>query len=127
MAQISIDRKLILLLAAGFLVRFVLAWLPEKYLFYLISDDAYYYFSVARNLGTRGMLSADGITLTNGFHPLWLFLITPIFFFFKSDPWLPVHLTVTLSALFDTAAGFLIYKVLEKLGRPKLGFWAAAF
>ncbi len=109
------------------LTRLVLAWLPEKYLFYLISDDAYYYFTIARNLATRGMLSADGITLTNGFHPLWLFLITPIFLLINAQHWLAVHCALTLSALFDTAAGFLIYRVLEKLGKPTLGFWAATF
>jgi hypothetical protein len=34
---------------------------------------------------------------------------------------------LTLSALFDTAAVFLIYKTLEKLAKPNVGFWAAAF
>jgi hypothetical protein len=120
--------RLIYLFSFGLLIRLILAWLPEKYFFYLISDDAYYYFSVARNLVTREMLSADGITLTNGFHPLWLFVITPIYFLFgNSHPWLSIHLAIALAAFFDIAAAFLIYKALEKLGKPNVGFWAAAF
>jgi hypothetical protein len=102
----TIPKKVFYLLLFGFLVRFVLAWLPEKYLFYLVSDDAYYYFAIARNLVTRGILSADGITLTNGFHPLWLFVITPVFALFKSYHWLAIHFALTFSAVFDTARGF---------------------
>lgn len=121
------QKKLLYLFSFGLLIRLVLAWLPQDKLLYLISDDAYYYFSIARNLVSRGMLSADGISPTNGFHPLWLFVITPIYFFFKNSPWFAIHLVVTLSAIFDTAAAFLIYKTLEKLGKEKIGFWAAAF
>jgi len=121
------QRRIFFLLCFGLLIRLVLAWLPEKYFFYLVYDDSYYYFSLARNLVTRGMLSADGLTLTNGFHPLWLFVITPIYFFFHNYHWFSVHLVITLSAIFDTAAAFLIYKTLEKLGKPNVGFWAAAF
>lgn len=120
-------RKVLYLLVLGLLIRLALAWLPQKYFYYLISDDAYYYFSIAKNLISRGMLSADGITLTNGFHPLWLFVISPIYFFFQSSPWLSLHLVLTLSAFFDTAAASLIYKTLERLDKPTVGLWAAAF
>ncbi len=122
------SKRLIYLFSFGLLIRLVLAWLPEKYFFYLVSDDAYYYFSIARNLVTRGMLSADGITLTNGFHPLWLFAITPVYFLFgNSHPWFSIHLIISLAAFFDIAAAFFIYKTLGKLGKPNVGFWAAAF
>ncbi len=119
--------KLFYLFAFGFLIRLVLAWLPEQYFYYLISDDAYYYFSIARNLIGRGMLSADGITLTNGFHPLWLLVITPIYFVLRTPGWFSIHLVLTGSAVFDTAAAFLIYKTLEKFGKEKAAFWASAF
>lgn len=121
------QKKFLFLFSLGLLIRLILAWLPQEKLFYLVSDDAYYYFSIAKNLVTRGVLSADGITETNGFHPLWLFVITPIFFFFKNFPWFSIHLSLTIAAVFDTATGFLIYKTLEKLGKEKVGFWAAAF
>jgi hypothetical protein len=124
---IARERKLFYLLSFGLLIRLVLAWLPQEKLFYLVSDDAYYYFSIAKNLITRGMFSSDGLTQTNGFHPLWLFVITPFFLFFKDLPWFSIHLSLTLAAIFDTAAGFLIYKTLEKLGKEKIGFWATAF
>lgn len=120
-------RRLKYLLAAGFLVRLVLAWLPDNLLPRLLYDDAYYYFAIAKNLAASGIFSADGITQTNGFHPLWLFLITPFYLLFPGGLHLNLHLAMTLSALFDTAAGFLIFKTFERLEKPKTGFWAAAF
>ncbi len=122
-----LPKRVLYLLGFGLLIRLVLAWLPEKYFFYIVYDDAYYYFSIARNLVTRGMFSADGLNLTNGFHPLWLFVITPIYLFFHSYHWLSIHLVIMLSAFFDVAVAFLIYKTLQNLGKPNVGFWAAAF
>jgi hypothetical protein len=37
----------------------------------LFEDDFYYYVVVANNLARLGKLTFDGVTLTNGFHPLW--------------------------------------------------------
>ncbi len=38
---------------------------------YLVTDDFYYYFLPAKNLVSHGISSFDGITITNGYHPLW--------------------------------------------------------
>lgn len=46
------------------------------------SDDAFYYAGIARRM-TEGRFSTfDGITRTNGYHPLWLWLITPMYWIF---------------------------------------------
>lgn len=42
----------------------------------LLEDDAYYYTVIARNLATTGISTFDGQTLTNGYHPLWLLVLT---------------------------------------------------
>ena len=46
-------------------------------------DDAFYYFQIAWHMA-RGELSTfdGGITRTNGYHPLWLLLITPFYWTF---------------------------------------------
>jgi hypothetical protein len=46
-----------------------------------IPDDAFYYFSIARNFARGLGFSIDGIHSTNGMHPLWLLAITPFFAF----------------------------------------------
>ena len=43
-------------------------------------DDSFYYFQIARNLAAGQFSTFDGgITRTNGYHPLWLLLITPLY------------------------------------------------
>ena len=43
-------------------------------------DDSFYYFQIARNLAEGQFSTFDGgITRTNGYHPLWLLLITPFY------------------------------------------------
>jgi len=40
-----------------------------------IAEDCYFYAIIARNLATRGVQSFWGLEPTNGFHPLWLYLL----------------------------------------------------
>ena len=50
------------------------------------TDDAFYYFRIARNLAEGKFSTFDGgITRTNGYHPLWLFLITPFHWAFDRE------------------------------------------
>ena len=49
------------------------------------NDDAYFYFQIAKNLAEGKFSTFDGgITRTNGYHPLWMLLITP--FYWICDP-----------------------------------------
>lgn len=46
------------------------------------NDDSFYYFQIARHLAAGWFSTFDGgITLTNGYHPLWMLLITPFYWF----------------------------------------------
>lgn len=48
-------------------------------------DDAFYYFQIARNMAAGQFSTFDGgITRTNGYHPFWMLLITPFYWF--NDP-----------------------------------------
>ena len=48
-------------------------------------DDTFYYLEVARNLAAGKFSTFDGgITRTNGYHPVWLLLVTP--FYWAFDP-----------------------------------------
>ncbi len=49
-------------------------------------DDAFYYFQIAHNLASGNFSTFDGgITRTNGYHPLWLLLITPFYWVFDKE------------------------------------------
>ena len=45
-------------------------------------DDSFYYFQIAYHLAEGKFSTFDGLTRTNGYHPLWLLLITPFYWFF---------------------------------------------
>ena len=49
------------------------------------TDDFYYYLTTAKNLLNSGFITFDKISITNGFQPLWFFLITLIFAISKND------------------------------------------
>ncbi|MCJ7583914.1 MAG: glycosyltransferase family 39 protein [Anaerolineales bacterium] len=78
------------------------------------SDDAFYYFQVARNVANGLGATFDGINLTNGFHPLWMLVCIPVFSLAKFDLFLPLRLLALISAALNTAAGILLYRLLKK-------------
>jgi hypothetical protein len=77
------------------------------------SDDGFYYFQVARNLSSGHGFTFDGINPTNGFHPFWLFLITPFFALAPADLLLPLRLLVIFSALLSAGTAILLYRLLR--------------
>ena len=55
-------------------------------LIYVNYDDAFYYFQIAYNLAQGKFSTFDGsITQTNGYHPVWLLLITPFYWAFDKE------------------------------------------
>ena len=49
-------------------------------------DDAFYYFQIAKSFAEGRFSTFDGgITRTNGYHPLWMLLITPLWWVFDAD------------------------------------------
>jgi peptidoglycan/xylan/chitin deacetylase (PgdA/CDA1 family) len=54
------------------------AWLEPATLMALTFDDSFYYFELARRLAADQGFTFDGIHPTNGFHPLWLAVISPL-------------------------------------------------
>ena len=49
-------------------------------------DDSFYYFQIAKNMAAGHFSTFDGgITQTNGYHPLWLLLITPFYWVFDTE------------------------------------------
>ena len=91
------------------------------------SDDAYYYLQIARNIAAGRGASFDGETLTNGFHPLWLIVITPLHWL-ADDPERVLHVALTLGALLGTATVLLVFAIVRLLTRSRgAALIAAAF
>jgi hypothetical protein len=87
---------------------------PASLLNWYRTDDAYYYFIVARNVAAGHGFTFDLINRTNGFHPLWLFINIPIFAFSGVDRILPLRIIIMSLALLNAATGVVIYRLLKK-------------
>ena len=68
--------------------------------------DAYYYFGIARNLADGAAFTFDGESVTTGFHPLWQFLTTGVYFVSRDLASFHVAILAISSLLF--MAGYLL-------------------
>lgn len=107
-------------------VRIFVSWQPVDTLIEKnLPDDAFYYFTIAHNVTHGYGASVDKVNQTNGFHPLWLILILPIFRMFDVRGDLPIHLALTLASLIDLFTILMIIRIVELLsGERKLGIAA---
>lgn len=121
-------RGLVTLALLGMALRLALVWAgwcDNR----VVADDAFYYFTIARNLASGHGATFDGLAPTNGFHPLWLLLLTPLFAVARAlqlGSWSAVHLALSLCALLDLVSGVLLWRFLRRLGCPRGAHWAAA-
>jgi hypothetical protein len=90
-------------------------------------DDAYYYFKVAQNITEGHGSSFDGISLSNGYHPLWLALNIPIFALARYDLILPLRLLTLVMAALSAATSILLYRLLRRILAQPVAMLAAAF
>jgi hypothetical protein len=91
----------------------------------LLSDDAYYYFEIARNAALGQGPSFDSLAPTNGFHPLWAGLLVPLYALLPDSPWIPVRVALGVSALCIPVGAVGIQRLVAGLGAPRAGELAA--
>jgi hypothetical protein len=80
-------------------------------------DDAFYVFSIARNLALGRGPSVDGIHPTNGFQPLIAYLYAPIFWLCSPNDWLAIRWTFVLSGVIAAISVWLIAMLVRTLLR----------
>jgi hypothetical protein len=69
-----VGRALLAAIVIAVVLLSILCFLPPGRVVDYLSDDAYYYFQVARHIAQGKGPTFDGITVTTGFHPLYAFL-----------------------------------------------------
>jgi Dolichyl-phosphate-mannose-protein mannosyltransferase len=72
-----------------------------------LTDDALYYFTIAHNLAHGYGISFDTIHPTNGMHPLWLLLITPVFMLGLTK-WGFIHAVFLFQSVLDAGLVWLV-------------------
>jgi hypothetical protein len=104
------DTFIVLILLFSFGIRLLIS-LYSTWIDFFFVDDAFYYFRIARNFVSGMGLSYDGHQVTNGFQPLFLLIILPIFFFTKSNLNLPLHLVAVFQSFVSLGIGIFLYKI----------------
>ncbi len=84
----------------------------------LLPDDAFYYFKTAEHIALGNGSTFDGLHPANGYHPLWMILITPFFFLFNSEiigNMDPVRASLLLSVAFDIGSVLLLLVLMRRI------------
>lgn len=104
----SVTKNLLLLIfIAHVFLNLTSFWVSDtSQLVDIFSDDAYYYFKIAKNVVKEGKWTFDGQTYTNGFHPLWMILLLP-FFLVTSDSVLVLRMIGSFSTILLGISGYL--------------------
>jgi hypothetical protein len=105
----------LILLATALSVRLLIALQPMRLqIERTLPDDAFYYYTTAQNILAGRGPSVDGLNPSNGWHPLWLILLLPIFAVPFDNPDTPVRLALILSAALDSLVALMIYRTVRR-------------
>lgn len=84
-----------------------------------LPDDAFYYFKIALNIAASHGSSFDSVTVTNGYHPLWMLILAACYRIFDAAPAseAPIRIALTLCALLNFGSALLIVRLFRTLAR----------
>jgi hypothetical protein len=86
-------------------------------------DDAFYYLRIAGNLVEGRGWTFDGLAPTNGFHPLYLWMLAPIMAFTRGHLVAPIHLSGVLLTGWAVGTALVLHALLSKVaGRRTAAF-----
>ncbi|MGO9153724.1 hypothetical protein, partial [Mycobacterium sp.] len=94
-SRTTAQKLLFAAMVAGSVGVLVLALLPMRLaISHFVTDDMFYYLTVARNVADGQTISLDGRNPTNGFHPLWLIICVGIETIFRDQPDVAYHVAI---------------------------------
>ena len=79
-----------------------------------LTDDAFYYFKVAQNIGEGLGSTFDGVNPTNGYHPLWMLVCVPVFLLARVDLVLPLRILILVASGFGAASAVILFRMLRR-------------
>lgn len=103
----------------------LIVWLAlfgsEAALLACLKDDGFYYLAIARNLAAGHGATFDGLGPTNGFHPLWAALLTPLFVVKAASAFAPIRAMLILSLLVHLGAALAVRGATRRLAGESAG------
>ena len=98
----------------------------EKAVAFSAMDDGLYYPKLAQNIMSRGFCTYDGVTQTNGFHPLWLLVLLPVYGLIQ-DPWMALRCVYGVILAAQLGALGLLFRIARYVQMTATGLAVAAF
>ena len=87
---------------------------PIERVLTLIRDDASYFFEIADNVISGEGFTFDRIGETNGYQPLWLYFLLPLYLLVRAAPETMVRIVAIIQVLLSGAAGLILYRLLQR-------------
>lgn len=75
-------------------------------------EDGFYYLKIAQNVAEGAGSTFDGVHVTNGYHPLWLLSLVPLFWISRG-PGSALTLAVVLQGILMAAGACVLYRTLR--------------
>ena len=107
----------LLIIAIASAAQLILITRPLEYLLTnVFPDDAFYYFEIARHIALGLGSTFDGFSTTNGYHPLWMLVLVPLFSTFGADVGAlePIRAALLLSVALNAATAGLVWLILGR-------------
>jgi hypothetical protein len=106
----------VLILLLGLAVRLCLAFSDRDRLIELFFfDDSFYLLNIARNIAAGNGFTHDGMHATNGFQPLYVFLLVPVYWMADLNRIYPIYFATILLSICGVVSAFLCYRITEQL------------
>jgi len=122
-ASTAIVRSLFVLILAYAAWYIVLALgFPLARIINCLLDDSFYYLQVARHVAAGHGSTFDGIEPTNGYHPLWMWMLVPVCAATQGDPEWSLRIALLVTGAVGVALLLQLCSVLVREAGP----WSAA-
>lgn len=102
----------LIVLLVGLTIRIILALTKPEVLWI---DDSFYSLGIARNIALGRGWTHDGFHVTNGFQPLYVFIMVPFYWVLPAYGRLVPVLSLVMGAFLNVATGWLLFRLIDSL------------
>ena len=78
-------------------------------------DDTYYFLKTAENMAAGHGMTFDGLNPTNGYQPLWLLLLVPVYALIHASPEALTRICLIYQVILLAGAGMLFFTMLKRI------------
>ncbi len=116
----------LLLLGLAFRVLFVAQDMRALVMRGPLYDDSFYSFEIARHIAEGDGSTFDGTTPTNGYQPLYVFLLVPVYWLAGGNATAPIYVALLGSALCNMLTGWILFRLLRNYASLRAAFFGLA-